>query len=123
MPDVGEVPGPTSRHDKQRIDAYIITVAHVARREPLGGDDDPSQPPLVKSEAGGFLSRARLDFDECQRAPAPCNDIDLSARNARSAGQDSPAVQPQEPAGEGLRAAPALFRLPTGHRQRSSARA
>ena len=98
-------------------------VAHVARREPLGGSGDPAQPPFVEREGGGVLGGARLHLDEGERAAPPGDDVDLAAGNAGAPGEDAPAVQPQIPAGERLGAAAALLGGLAVHLARSRARA
>jgi hypothetical protein len=93
VPYVGQVSGPSPRNDEQCIDADVIAVAHVARREPFRGDDHAPQPPFVERDCGGFLGRARLHFDECERAAAPSDNVDLAAPHPRSTGKDLPAVK------------------------------
>ena len=104
---------PAATNDEHGIDPNVVAVAHVARREALGGDDHSAQSPLVEREGGRFFAGPRLDLDEGQRAPAPGNDVDLAAGDASAAREDSPAVEPQVPAGQRLRPAAALLgRLP-----------
>lgn len=123
LPDIGEVPGPASWHDEQGIDPHVITVAHVAGGQPLGGGHHAAQAPLVECEGGSSFGRAGFHFDERQRAPPPGDDVDFAARDTRPASEDAPSVKPQEPAGQRLSASTALLCLLTIHWLRSRARA
>ena len=73
------MPRPTSGNDEQSVDAHIIAVAQIARRELLGGNDNPSQPPLIQRKGGGILAGPGLDLDEREDATATGDDIDLAA--------------------------------------------
>ena len=52
------MPWPETGHDKQRVDTYVVPIAHVAWSEPLGCHYHPSQPPIVEGERR--LSRVRI---------------------------------------------------------------
>ena len=124
VPDVGHVARKPPRDEEDGVDPHVIARAGVAQREALGGDRDAAQAIGVERLGGGFLGAALLDLDESERAPAPRDQIDLAAGNARALGEDRPAVKPQPPGGDGFGATTALFgplalQLPT----RSSARA
>jgi hypothetical protein len=106
---------PAARNDEYGVDAELVAVAHVARGEPLGGDDDAAQPVRVERECGGVFGRSRLDLDERQGAAAPGDDVDFAAGDAGAPGDDPPAVQAEPSSGDGLGAAATLFRSVTVH--------
>ena len=70
-----------------------------------------------------YESGPRFHFDESQRPAAARDDVDLAARHARPPREDSPALEPQIPAGERLRPAPALLCRMAVQRMISSTRA
>ena len=123
LPNVRQVPGPAPRDDEQRVHPYVVPKAYEAGGETLDGDCNAAQLPLIERKSGSAIACTRLDFDEGHGPPAPGNDIDFTARHARAASEDAPALQAQIPASEGL-GTPAAFlcRLPV-HFERSSARA
>ena len=110
LPDVGEMARKAARNDEDGVDPKLVALAHVARREPLSGDDYSAQAVGVERESGGVLGRPRLDLDERQSPAATSDDVDLAAGNPGAAGDDPPAVQPEPKSGEGLGAAAAFFR-------------
>src|SRR5215210_7682578 len=114
---------PAAGNDEQRVDPQVIALANEARRKPLGGGRHPPQPVMVKREAGGIGGSAGLHFDEGNDPAAPSDDVDFAARHPRPPSEDSPAAEPQIPAGERLGAAPALFGGVAVHLERSTARA
>lgn len=109
VPDVDEVAGQAAGNEEQRVDAYIVAVLGKARRQPLGGNCDAAQAIFVECPGCRILGGALLDLDEGECAAAPGDEVDFAARNAGTAGEDSPAVQAQPPGGERLRPAPARF--------------
>ena len=124
LPDVGQVARQPARDDEHGVDQVIVAGAHVARRQPLGGDRDPAQPVAVEREGGGVDARTSLDLDERQDPAAAGDDIDLAARNPRPPGEDSPTAETKPPGGNGLGAAAAFLRpLALNRRESSSARA
>ena len=110
LPDVGQVARQPARDDEQGVDPDIVAGAHVARRQPLGGDRDPAQPVAVEREGGGVDARTSLDLDERQDPAAAGDDIDLAARNPRPPGEDSPTAETKPPGGNGFRAPSTGFR-------------
>ena len=123
MPDVRQVPWPAPRHDEQRIDAHVVTVTHVAGSETLGSHHHAAQPPLVERKCRRFLGCALLHLDKGEYLATARDDIDLAARNASAALEDSPALQPQVPAGKAFRPPPAFLGGLAVQFRRSSARA
>ena len=123
LPDVGEVTWQTAGDDVDRVDAQFVALAHVARRKPLSGSDHAPDPPFVERHCGSVGGRARLDLDEGKRAAAAGDKIDLSARDARAAGENAPAVEAEPPCGDGFRAPAALLGCVAVQRARSKARA
>lgn len=110
--------------EENGVDADVVAGAHEARRQSLGGDDDPSQSIVVESHRRSFLGRAGLDLDEGDDPPAAGDQVDLAARNSRPLGEDPPAMQPQPPGGQPLGAAAALLgQRAAVQRPSSSARA
>lgn len=106
------------------IDADVIALTSIARRQALGGRDDAPQPVFVKRHCRRVLGGPRLDLDEGEDAAAAGDKIHLAARSPGAARKNSPAVQAQPPRGNGLALAPALFGDdPTIQRLSSSARA
>src|SRR5215207_1469395 len=100
-----------SRHDEQSIDANVVAMAGVARREPLRGDRDPAQPIFVQRPGGRIFRVALLDLDKCDDAAAPRNQVDLASVNPQSLAENPPAAQPQPPGGDPLRPPSPRFRL------------
>jgi len=118
------MPRPAPGDHEQSVDPNIVAVAHVARREPLGRDRDAFQPMAVERERRVRVAGARLDLDKGEGAAAAGDYVDFASRDPRPAREDAPAVEPQEPAGEGFGAAPASLSFAAGHlRDSSSARA
>ena len=109
MPDVGEVTGQAARYDEQSVDADIVAVASITLSQACCGDGDAPQPIFVQCPGGGIGGIPLLDLDERQHAPAPGDQVDLAAGDARPPGQYLPAVQPQPPGGDGLGLAAARF--------------
>jgi len=114
------VPGKAAGDDEQSVDPDIVAVAGEAFGKPLGGDRDPAEAVSVEREFGGFARIARLHLDEGNCPATAGDDVDFAAGNASSAGEDSPALQPQIPAGQRLGSAAALFRLSPVHLPESS---
>ena len=123
MPHVGEMPGPAARNNEQSIDANVVAVTHIARREALGRRGDPPQAPLVERESSGVLACTGLNLHEGDGAASSRNDVDLTASNPCTSREDPPAMDPQIPARSRLGAAAALFGSVSVHFARSRARA
>jgi len=102
VPDIDEVAGQAARDDEQCVDADIVTLASVARREAFGGDRDPAQAIFVECPGGGFLGAAPLDLDKGDDFSPASNEVDFTARNACTASKNSPALETQPPGGEGF---------------------
>jgi hypothetical protein len=96
-----------ARDDEDGVDLDVVAGAGVARRKLLGGGRDPAQPIPVEREADRVEGRAVLDLDERQAFAAPSDEIDLAPANLDPPREDSPAVKPQPPGGDGLGAAAA----------------
>ena len=109
MPDVNEVPRQAAGDNEQRVDAYVVSIAGIARREALGGDCDPAQAIFVERPGGRFFAAALFHLDERENAAAPGYEIDLAARDAGAAGENSPAVETQPPGRERFRPPTARF--------------
>lgn len=92
----------SSRHNEQGIDADIITVASIAVGQSPSGNRDAPQPIFVQCPRGGVHRVALLDLDERQHTPAPSDQVYLAAGYTRPLGQNSPAMEPQPPGGDGL---------------------
>ena len=101
------------RHDEDCVDANVVAGAGVTRGELLGGNGDAAQAILIERKGGGVGSSALLDLDERDQFAAPGDQIDLAAAHLHAAGDDSPAVEPEPPGGNGLGAAATLFGLVT----------
>ena len=112
---------PAARHDEQRVDADVIPVVHEARTEPLCGNSDASEAPVIEGECGSVLAGASLHLHESKRPSTSCDDVDFAARDTRAPRKNAPSLQPKVPAGEGLRPPAALFGGLTVQRERSSA--
>src|SRR5690242_20539893 len=123
LPHIGEVPRPTPWNDEHRVDPNLVAVAHVARRQPFRGSDDPAQSPIVEREPCGIDRGSCLHFDECEGAAAPRDNVDLTAGHSGAAGENVPAFQAKEPAGEPLGPASAFLGGLPVHFDRSRARA
>ena len=108
-PDVGQVTGPAARDEVNGVDADHVAETGVARREAFGGDRDPAQAVGVERPCGGILGLALLDLDEGEGAAAARDEVDFAAGNARSLGEDRPAVKPQPPGGDAFGAPSALL--------------
>jgi hypothetical protein len=52
------VPRQLSRDDEQRVDANIVSLAHVPWRQPLGSDGDAPKPIAVERDGSRFLRAA-----------------------------------------------------------------
>ena len=117
---------PAARDDEDCVDADVVAGSGEADRQPLSGDRDAAQAITVEREGGGFLAAAGLDLDEGDYPAAPRDDVDFAAGDARSPGEDGPAMEPQPPRRDRLGAPPGLFGPRTVAGQpaaRSSARA
>jgi len=106
------VPGQAARHDEQGVDANVIAVTGIARREPRSGHRNAAEPIFVKRPGGRFGGASLLDLDKGQYAATPCDQVDFAARNSGAAGENPPALEAQPPGGDCLRLAAAIFRLP-----------
>jgi hypothetical protein len=104
LPDVGQVARQPAGDDVQRVDADIVAGTGEARRELLGGGGDPAQSPRVQRKARGKVVGALLDLDKRDHAAAADDEVDLAATGADPTGKHAPAVQPEPPGGNGLRA-------------------
>ena len=113
----------TARHDKQGVDPELVIWLQIARRETLGGNNDPPEPPCVERQSGCLGRGAGLYLDEGECPAAAGDDVDLSTGDPSAASEDAPAVQSQPPTGEGLGAAPALLGRLAVHLESSIARA
>jgi len=124
VPDIGEVARQPAGNEENGVDADVVAGPGVARRQPLGGDRDPSQAVRIERQRRLLLAGARLDLDEGEDAPAPGDQVNFAAGDPGAFGEDSPAVQPQPPGGQPLGLAPAPFgELAPVQRPSSSARA
>ena len=124
MPDVVEVAGQPARQQEDGIDANVVTLTRVARRQPFGGNRHPAQPVLVERNCQPLLAAARLDLDEGQDSSPARDEVDLAARYARPLGEDPPAAKSQPPGRQPFRAPAAPLRLdPPVQRLSSRARA
>ena len=124
VPHVGEMARQLAGQQEDGVDADVVAGAHEARRQPLGGDDDPAQPIVVEGDGGAFLGGARLDLDEGDDFAAAGNQVDFAARDARPLGEDPPAAKSQPPGRQPFRAPAAPLRLdPPVQRLSSRARA
>ena len=110
VPDVRQVPWQAPRDDEQGIDADVVALAGVARRQALSGHCDAAKAVFVQRPSGGFRRTPLLDLDEGDDAPASGHQIDFAAGNAGAAGKNAPALQPQPPGGDCFRPAPARLR-------------
>lgn len=108
-PDVNEVAWQTTGDKEDGVDADRITGPGKAGAQALGGGRDPTQTIFVERHRGGVLAGALLDLDERKGAPAPGDKVDLASGNPRAARDDAPAVQPEPPRCDRLRAATAGF--------------
>lgn len=70
-----------------------------------------------------MIVAAGFHLDECQNFPPASDNIDLTARNSRAAGEDPPTLQSERPAGKVLRAPAPVLGLGAVHPLISSARA
>jgi len=77
----------------------------------------------VEGKGRRVIARPRFHFDECQGAPAACDDVNFAAGYPGAPRKDSPAVQAEIERGEAFCAAAALFGLLAVHFERSRARA
>jgi len=124
VPDIREMAWQLAGQEENGVDADVVSVAHEARRQPLGGDDDAAQAIVVERHGGAFLGGAGLDLDKGDDFAAAGDQVDFAAGDAGAAGEDPPAMQPQPPGGEAFGAATALLgQLATVQRPSSSARA
>lgn len=96
-------------NDEYRVDADVIAMTHVARREPLCGDRHAPEPVMVQSQRSGTVIRASLDLDERKHRAATCNDVDFPSGDACPSCEYSPTLEAQVPAREALRPAAAFF--------------
>lgn len=112
------------RDDEQSIDPDIVAGAHVARRQPLGGNCHPAEAVAVERKCRGLGGGARLDLDEGERAPSAGDYVDLASGHPGTAGEDPPAVKAEPPGGDCLGAAAAFLGPAAVHLlERISARA
>jgi hypothetical protein len=95
--------GQAAGNEEQGIDADVVAIAGIARREPLGSDRDPAQAIFVERPRCRFLAAALLDLDEGQNAPAPGDQIDLATRDTGSDSKYPPPLQAQPPGRERFR--------------------
>lgn len=107
-------------NDVDRVDPKVVTVADIARGQTFGGHRHPAQAVFVEGQMRGFGGCARLDLDEREHAPATSDQVDFTARDARTPGKDAPAVKSQPEGRQTLAAAAALFRLLPPHPDESS---
>jgi hypothetical protein len=116
--------GKPAGHEEDGIDADVVALAGVTRRQPLGGDRNAPQPVLVEGHGHALFGASRFDLDEGDNAPAAGHQVDFAARHSGALGQDAPAMQPQPPGGEALGAAAPPLRFEASvQRLSSSARA
>ena len=94
MPHIDEMPGQAAGDQEQGVDADVVAIAGVARRETFSGDRDPAQPIFVESPGGRIFGGALLYFDKGQRAPTAGDKVDFAAGYAGSARENPPALQP-----------------------------
>jgi len=95
----------SARHDEQGIDADVVAVASIARRQPLGCDCDTPQPVFVERPGRGIDRAPLLDLDKRQCPAATGNQVDLATRDPRAFGKNVPAMQAQPPGGDSFRLA------------------
>ena len=81
---------PSAGNDEQSVDANVVAEPGVARRQLLHSRRDTAQAVMVQGKAGGVCGRALRDLAESDYPPAPGDQIDFAAANARPARQDSP---------------------------------
>ena len=114
VPDIGDVPWPSSRNDEHRVDPDRVAGTGVARDQRLGGAGDPAQPPIVERQRRIRFGGARFHLDEGEHAAAPGDQIDLADPGADAHREDAPAVQPEPPGRDPLGPPPAaLGRAPS----------
>jgi hypothetical protein len=84
---------PAPWYDEQCVNADVVTLAHEAGGQSMRRRRDTAESKIVKRKRGGIFGRARLDLNERDDPPTPCDDIDFAARNSRAAREDSPATE------------------------------
>ena len=109
-PDIGEVARQPSGHQEDRVYPNIVIGTCIAGREALGGDGNPAKSIFVEREGCRLVASSLLHLDEGNHFSAPRNQVHFAAGNAGAARQDSPAVKPQPPGGDGLGAPSSSFR-------------
>ena len=105
---------PSAGHDEDRVDADIVAGPGITRRKALGGGRDPAKAIFVERQPGRLLRGALLDLDERKDAATSRDQVDLATGDAGPAGDDRPAVEPEPPRRDRLRAAAARFGGLTG---------
>jgi len=109
-PDVHQVSGQPAGHKENGVDANVVARPRVTRRKPFGGDGDATKAIFVERHGRSIFTAPLLDLDERDRPSAFGDQVDFSSCNARTSGEDSPAVKTQPPCGERFRSPPAGFR-------------
>jgi hypothetical protein len=109
MPYVRQVARKASGNDEQGIDADVVAVPGIARRQHLRRYCHAAKPIRVERPDCRLGRAALLDLDEGQHPAAAGDEIDLAARDPRAAGKDAPSLQPKPPGGERFRFAAAFF--------------
>lgn len=109
-PNIGKVFWKSTWDQEQHIDADYIAILGKTGRQPFGGESDPAQAIFIERPGRSFLAAALFDFDKGESSAASCDQVDLTARNARTPCQNAPALQPEPPGRERLRSPPPCFR-------------
>ncbi len=109
VPDVGQVPRKAPRNDKHGIDPNGVAGPGKAGRQSFRGHCHPPQSIFVQCPGGCILRPALLHLDERDGSAAPCDQIDFTARDPRTLGENVPAIEAQPPSGNCLRPTSSRF--------------
>lgn len=92
-PDIDEVAGQPAWHQKDGVDANVLTRSRIARGKAFGRHRHTAQPIFIERHGRRVFACPLLHFDECNGAPALGDKVDFAARDTRPAGEDPPTVK------------------------------
>jgi hypothetical protein len=123
MPHIDKVAGQGARGEEDHVDADIIAILHVTRREDFGSSGDAAEAIIVNRMVKFGGSRAVFDFDKGDNACAAGDEINFTGGSADAFAQDFPALQPEPRCRKAFGAAASRFGGLSLHAFISSARA